>query len=308
MKIRKFIIAFILFILCIPMVSKADTWLDDPSYRDTSWFDASTYDATLSYTIDTPEKLAGLLYLVNVENYNFGGRNIYITTSITLSGHDWVPIKKEFNGFFVLYNNGTSGNITILNDDRERIKFIEDDLGMECEFYTSGGRCKRSAVAWYISNVNLNEVNHGTIQVFDEMGNPATQSLNDRVVMLLVTVDDGYYLDDLTVTDTNNNEVTVITFMENGYRFRMPEEHVNIKAIIKKKGEQSCKVISGTGKNLGDEIDCGGERFYVLTNDGTDIKMLAKYNLHTGVSIYTSTVPSSRMSPWVISVSSGSVM
>ena len=57
MKVRKYLIAFILLILCIPMVSKADTWLDDPSYRDTSWFDASTYDATLSYTIDTPEKL-----------------------------------------------------------------------------------------------------------------------------------------------------------------------------------------------------------------------------------------------------------
>lgn len=43
-----------------------------------------------------------------------------------------------------------------------------------------------------------------------------------------------------------------------------------------------CKVISGDGTNIGDEIQCGTENFYVLSNDGKEIKMLAKYNLYTG--------------------------
>ncbi len=44
----------------------------------------------------------------------------------------------------------------------------------------------------------------------------------------------------------------------------------------------SCKVISGDGTNIGDEIQCGTENFYVLSNDGKEIKMLAKYNLYIG--------------------------
>lgn len=45
---------------------------------------------------------------------------------------------------------------------------------------------------------------------------------------------------------------------------------------------EKCTVISGTGSNIGDEIACGTEHFYVIENDGTNIKMLAKYNLYVG--------------------------
>lgn len=44
---------------------------------------------------------------------------------------------------------------------------------------------------------------------------------------------------------------------------------------------KNCTVISGTGKNIGDEIACGTEHFYVVSNDGTNVKMLSKYNLLT---------------------------
>lgn len=49
--------------------------------------------------------------------------------------------------------------------------------------------------------------------------------------------------------------------------------------------EEKCTVISGTGKNLGDEIACGSEHFYVLTSDKDQTRMLAKYNLYTGYTI-----------------------
>ena len=45
---------------------------------------------------------------------------------------------------------------------------------------------------------------------------------------------------------------------------------------------QGCNVISGTGKNVGDEVVCGTEHFYVISNDGENVKMLAKYNLMAG--------------------------
>ncbi len=43
-----------------------------------------------------------------------------------------------------------------------------------------------------------------------------------------------------------------------------------------------CSTVSGTGTNVGDEIKCGDEYFYILENDGNNIKALAKYNLYVG--------------------------
>lgn len=42
------------------------------------------------------------------------------------------------------------------------------------------------------------------------------------------------------------------------------------------------EVVSGTGRDLGDEIACGSEHFYLLSNENNKIRMLAKYNLYTG--------------------------
>ena len=50
--------------------------------------------------------------------------------------------------------------------------------------------------------------------------------------------------------------------------------------------KEFCTIVSGTGTNIGDEIACGTEHFYVIENDGTNTKMLAKYNLYTGVDYY----------------------
>ena len=49
--------------------------------------------------------------------------------------------------------------------------------------------------------------------------------------------------------------------------------------------KEYCKVVSGNGKNIGSEIACGTEHFYVLSNDNNQIRMLAKYNLYTGYTI-----------------------
>ncbi len=46
--------------------------------------------------------------------------------------------------------------------------------------------------------------------------------------------------------------------------------------------KEYCEVVSGNGKDIGSEIACGTEHFYVIDNDGTNTKMLAKYNLYVG--------------------------
>ena len=304
MKIRKYLIAFILLILCIPLVSKADTWLDDPSYRDTSWFDASTYDATTDYTLDSSEKLAGLLYLVNEEGYTFVDKYIHLHGNtgnavygeyygcrtnncfIDLSAHDWVPIKKAFKGTFVTYDTSGQGYVLIINGDEKKY-FIEDDIGRECRQYGNYGYCTVSAIATFVSNIKVNQPSHGSIQVYSIVQDDNLVGINKMEGSIMVSVDEGYYLDTIEVIDVNNEKTEATLIGENQFRYYMPASPITINPVIKKVEDSTgCKVISGTGKNLGDEIACGDEHFYVLSNDNNNVRMLAKYNLHTGISIY----------------------
>ncbi|MBQ4031575.1 MAG: hypothetical protein II625_07445 [Bacilli bacterium] len=45
---------------------------------------------------------------------------------------------------------------------------------------------------------------------------------------------------------------------------------------------ESCIVVSGTGTNYGDEVQCGSEHFYVLDYTKNKTKLMAKYNLMVG--------------------------
>ena len=51
-------------------------------------------------------------------------------------------------------------------------------------------------------------------------------------------------------------------------------------------GQEFCKVVSGNGKDIGSEIACGTEHFYVVDANETELKVFAKYNLYTGAIIY----------------------
>lgn len=50
--------------------------------------------------------------------------------------------------------------------------------------------------------------------------------------------------------------------------------------------KEYCKVVSGNGKDIGSEIACGTEHFYIIDSNEEKVKMLAKYNLNVGISIY----------------------
>lgn len=50
----------------------------------------------------------------------------------------------------------------------------------------------------------------------------------------------------------------------------------------------SCTILAGTGENIGDEVQCGTEEFYIYSNDGTNIKMLAKNILMIGSNVDSS--------------------
>ena len=55
----------------------------------------------------------------------------------------------------------------------------------------------------------------------------------------------------------------------------------------------SCKLINGSINVIGSEVECAGERFYVIPqdtkhhdSDSTTVSLLAKYNLNVGYNIY----------------------
>jgi hypothetical protein len=43
-----------------------------------------------------------------------------------------------------------------------------------------------------------------------------------------------------------------------------------------------CRVLTGNGHDFGDEIECAGEEFYLLSDESTELRMLSKYNLLAG--------------------------
>ena len=46
--------------------------------------------------------------------------------------------------------------------------------------------------------------------------------------------------------------------------------------------KEYCTIVSGNGNNIGDEIKCGTESFYIVSSDKDKISLLAKYNLFVG--------------------------
>ncbi|MEE3342800.1 MAG: hypothetical protein VZS44_01770 [Bacilli bacterium] len=48
------------------------------------------------------------------------------------------------------------------------------------------------------------------------------------------------------------------------------------------KAQEKCTIVSGSGKDIGNEIACGTEHFYIIDNKDDKLKMIAKYNLYVG--------------------------
>ena len=50
--------------------------------------------------------------------------------------------------------------------------------------------------------------------------------------------------------------------------------------------KEKCTVVSGNKTDIGSEIACGSKHFYIVDSNENETKMLAKYNLNTGVTIH----------------------
>jgi hypothetical protein len=46
--------------------------------------------------------------------------------------------------------------------------------------------------------------------------------------------------------------------------------------------KEGCNILSGNGKDIGSELACGSEHFYIVGVDDNNLKLLSKYNLYVG--------------------------
>ena len=307
---KKNVVFIFLLILFLPVFAKADTWLDENVSRDISWFDEDTYSTTSTYKLTgyTGSKLAGLLYLVNVKGYTFSGKTIQLeveestrscknANSLTgycillADSHYWVPLASHFDGIFDLRKNGNGAGMGYQSID---VKSLDSTISFtesgSCKYMTDSGvvtnTCSFAKFARYYS-INKEPTNKGTFSVKDV-------GLAKSSVEVKLSPNDGYS-SSVSILDSDGNRAASCTVSGNSCVFSMPSKPVTIKVTFTKKRNvyvnnfeqtKQCVVISGTGNNLGDELRCGTEYFYVLENDGEEIKMLSKYNLYTGVTIY----------------------
>ena len=309
---------FMFFLLIIPFkLVLADTWLDDPSYRDTSWFNESTYATTEEYTMDTPKKLAGLLYLVNENSVTFENKKIYIVADseedfcgdyhskcvLDMTAHDWVPLKSYFAGVFYytyfyyddvfdmnlpdysdyIYTRSINKEINLVETGTCRTNFDYTGAVTTQGFKECTVHRKEEKYSIY-----LDIEGEGTVDLPEYATFINLESYGSVEIKVTVNANKGYYFHSITAAKDEELTNTIETKRTNinEYTIRVNKEKTYIKTIFKEKGNTKCKAITGNGKNIGDEVACGTEHFYVLSNDNNEIRMLSKYNLYTGISIH----------------------
>ncbi len=305
-KIKMLILLFLLFIP-IHMVFAYDI----------SWFNENTYETDTIYTVTNAEQVYGLIYLVNHEGYTFSGKTIRIlppsnsycdeffsrypnNCRIFLERGDRESISSIFDGTFDIGYGVYDGSYRIILKNSDA-PFIEND-----------GVCKYDA-GDHVDNLDgncpvaifLNE-NFATISSTEN----GRVELNvsdyefDHSIIFYAFPDSGYYVDKIIVKNSNGKLLNVYGGPI-AYYFYQPDSDVTIKVIFRpinrvldepleevvpvehdKSLDGKCTVISGTGRKIGDEIECGGEYFYVIGTNNQEIKLLSKYNLLVGENIY----------------------
>ena len=77
----------------------------------------------------------------------------------------------------------------------------------------------------------------------------------------------------------NNSEILYYKTITNGQTITLGNIKKDVEVKIK---DQAARLKNGSIDKVGSEVCIGNECFYIISNDGSKVKMLAKYNLHVG--------------------------
>lgn len=243
-------LSFLFTMFIQPIKAKADTWIDSEEYYDISWWNGTEPNII---TIDTPEKLAGVLYLNQTYGYTFSnttlkilptGDNCSVSSScfIDMSAHDWVPFKSTFtpilNGKWQRGGGILCGyHRIILKSINQRTDFIENNICTVTSFDTKPptGRlyvedCEQAVVYHIYHSIHTTESTNGTYTVNKEL------ELKNNRVNIETTPNEGYILRNVLLKQKNGTETNAnCNTTNNSCYFNMPDDEVTVQVNFIKK-------------------------------------------------------------------------
>lgn len=162
----------------------------------------------------TYESDGGTAY--DTENY-LDGTTVTLDKSPTKSGYD-------FTGWYA--DSGLTQRVTSLTMDGNKTVYAgwtpqSTDPGTDPGGSTGGGG---SSTTTYL--ITVEDSRHGDVE------SNRTRAGSGSTVTLTVTPDEGYELDELTVTDASGNAVTVTKVSDTRYTFTMPRSRVTVSATF----------------------------------------------------------------------------
>lgn len=156
-------------------------------------------------------------------------------------------------------------------------------------------------------SITINETEHGSVSISQGVSQYNTidpSNVNAGEAFIETVPDDGYVVNLVSLQKANGDLVSVETYGGRWYRFRMPAENLTATVEFVKTqrleapvtqsddyiDDNKCVFLKGNVNTFGSEVVCGTEHFYVLSNDGEEVRLFSKYNLNVGNSIYRESI------------------
>lgn len=167
-------LSFIMLISLLPVTALAGEAAWNGTTVDTSWYNDSATEFTISDSAD----LAGLAKLVNAGN-NFSGKTIKLGNDIDLGGKEWTPIGNKTNKFEGVFdgNKNTISNLFINSPTKS-------DIGLFG--FTQSGEVKN----FILKNAKVT----GYLDVGAVAGTPYTSKYSNIDVTGLIQVEGFFYV------------------------------------------------------------------------------------------------------------------
>ena len=293
------------------------SWFDENTYETTEIFNIDNekkivgllYEVNVNgYTFENK------IIKITLDRSNYcvtqGDCGIYIYDD----EFEWIPISSIFKGtfdtrlpenYYSFFETRDMYYDLYLYSDQRRIDFLESK---SCKRFIndSDGNSQiieeeDCTIPVYKIRFNLEKIesSKGTYEFYgDQMENAAYGGYD---ITVRTTPKYGYEYDKMRITTESGNvleshDTSMIMPYEDGKlevffkrkKYNDLQEINNYEHFVFEQKEPSklCEIVSGNGKDVGSEIKCGTEHFYVLDNSKDEIKMLAKYNLYGGIIIF----------------------
>lgn len=142
-----------------------------------------------------------------------------------------------------------------------------------------------------ISEVTEKLIYTGIEQYIEDNSDTYKQYAFNQYCITLQEIVDANYLSSPIIDTESGYEIDLNQTIQVNYDYKENSKYLEFQYQLNNSCNEevktsSCYVLDGDGTNVGDEIACGNEEFYVISRTSTETTMLAKYNLNVGTYKY----------------------